>query len=143
MKSKLDNKRIKMNAAPVSQRLRQLRKHFGYTQTQMADKLGMVKDAYGRNERCITLISTDSLQPIHDVLGVSVEWLLFGRGPMFWKDIDKKAENGTRDLRLNPEMGEMVDHMNRFSFLRNMVLGYFQKLKMENRHLLTEDDKKS
>ncbi len=129
-----------MNASPVAARLRQVRKHIGLKQVEMAERLGITRDSYGKNERGHALVSTDVLDLLHHKLGVSVEWLLFNNGPMYWKATESAAQKTPKNLRLNPQMTDMVDHMNRFSFVYNSVIGFFQKYKVENKHLLTKEN---
>ena len=130
-----------INAAPIGRRLKEVRKYFGYKQGKMAELLGITMDAYGKNERGTHLVQTDSLHAVHEKLGVSMEWLLFNRGSMFWNaDIMKKGKKGGKreEILFSSEVDEMIDLMKRVPFLRYAVMGYYQKFKIENKHLVTE-----
>lgn len=132
-----------LNAKPIVGRLRKIRRYFGYSQQKMADILGIVKETYGKNERGYHLLQLESLVEIHEKLGVSVEWLLFNREPVFWK-ADKKIKGielkGAKqgDVLVSTELEEMIDLLTRIPLLRYAVLGYYQKLKLENQQLIGE-----
>ena len=133
-----------LNAKTVGARLRKIRNYFGYNQEQMAALTGILKTTYGKNERGDHIIQTGSLAAIHEQMGVSAEWLLFGRAPVFWnedkkrKDMEFKDEN-RENVPVSGELAEMIDAVKRVPFLRHAVLGHFQKLKLENQHLLKDN----
>lgn len=132
-----------LNAGAIASRLRKIRKYFGYSQDEMADLLGITKETYGKNERAYHLLQALTLGAIHEKLGISIEWLLFNRAPVFWnpdkkrKDMEFKGDI-SGNVPVTPELAEMIDLLNRIPFLRNLVLGYYQKLKLENQHLISE-----
>lgn len=140
----ITQKKNRLNAKTVGARLRKIRDYFGYTQEQMAALTGILKSTYEKNERGNHLIQTDNLATIHEQMGVSAEWLLFGRAPVFWnedkkrKDMEFKDEN-REDAPVSGELAEMIEVVKGVPFLRHAVLGHFQKLKLENQHLLKDN----
>ncbi|MFZ6024000.1 MAG: helix-turn-helix domain-containing protein [Bacteroidota bacterium] len=59
-------------------RLKQLRLEKGYSQKQIADKVGLHSIHYGRYERGDSLPAAETLTKLADALGVSVDYLLEG-----------------------------------------------------------------
>ena len=134
-------KRKHVNAGPVGSRLRRIRGYFGYRQYEMADFLGISRAAYGKNERGIHMIDLISLIAIHEKLGVSLEWLLFNRGPMFWKTVDD--QNQTRpQLQMadsfTDELDQMMAEMKGIPLLRHAVMGFYQKFRIENDQVIRQ-----
>ena len=134
-------KRKRLNAGPVEARLRRIRGYFGYRQYEMADFLGISRAAYGKNERGIHMIDLISIIAIHDKLGVSLEWLLFNRGPMFWKTVgdkkQKRTELQTTDS-FTGELDQMIAEMKGIPLLRHAVMGFYQKFRIENDQVIRQ-----
>lgn len=133
------NERI--NARVIGSRLKEVRNYFGFNQGKMAGILGITRDTLGKNERGEHSVQVDSLHALHENLGISAEWLLFNRGAMFWdagmtKNSDKSGKQ--EEISFSTELDEMIDLMKRAPFLRHAVMGYFQKFKIENDHLIDE-----
>lgn len=57
-------------------RLKEIRKKSGYTQQNMADKLGITLNAYQKYEQAERFPSLDCLVNIADILNVSTDYLL-------------------------------------------------------------------
>ena len=131
--------RERINARPIGSRLREVRKYFGFSQGKMAGILGITRDTLSKNERGYNSVQVDTLHALHESLGVSVEWLLFNRGAMFWDaGMTKDSNQGGKaeGITFSTELDEMIDLMKRVPFLRHAVMGYFQKFKIENNHLI-------
>ncbi len=74
---------------------------------------------------------------LHSRLGVSLEWFLFERGPMFWKPEEKSWEFGL-DNRIPPELNDMVELMNKIPLLNHSIMLRFQELKIQHKDLIRE-----
>ncbi|HLP61468.1 MAG TPA: hypothetical protein VK186_21680 [Candidatus Deferrimicrobium sp.] len=56
-------------------------------------------------------LQDNTLDLLHDELGVSAEWLLFENGPIFWKDIQAKISGNKEDG------GEKIDLFRHYQFV--------------------------
>jgi transcriptional regulator with XRE-family HTH domain len=82
-------------------RLKKLRKHVNCDMKQMASRLGIVKNTYYKNENGVNLPSLTTLKRLVDDFDLSMDWLLFGRGPMFYKEKaqkEKELEHTVKEL---------------------------------------------
>jgi transcriptional regulator with XRE-family HTH domain len=66
-----------------AERLKQLRKHLGLTQSQLADLLGVRQNTISRLESSQRRASSLLLTALERATNVSKQWLLTGEGPMF------------------------------------------------------------
>ncbi|NTZ20897.1 helix-turn-helix domain-containing protein [Paenibacillus sp. JMULE4] len=62
----------------LGSRIRECRRRRGYTQAQMADKLGMTEANFSSYERDKSQPPSEKLSQIASILGVSTDYLLFG-----------------------------------------------------------------
>jgi hypothetical protein len=88
----------------------------------------------------------------HDI---SMDWLLFGKGPMYCREKGKEKElaelgkelelmrvkmseqeEKAAGIKLKPELNELLEQMERIPLLYHEMLAYFQRFKLENRELL-------
>ncbi len=135
------NKTKLLSASPIAGRLRMVRRHFGYSQNKMAQSLGCSRETYRKNERGYYLLTIDTLAALYEKLGVSIEWLLFNRGPMLRDKGIKKSElklETQADMSFPDELDEMISMMKNVPFLRYAVMGYYQKFKLENKHTILQ-----
>lgn len=109
-------------------RLIQLRKHLGYAPGDMARKLDMQRPGYFKNERGETFPSLKTLDILQRDWGVSMDWLLFGKGPMFFKEAPKSV----RALTAAPEIQELLTHMAEDPKLKHGVMLYFLEQKKKS-----------
>lgn len=135
------NKSSLLNRTTISDRLQLVRKHFGFSQDQMAQSLGCSRETFGKNERGYHMITLDTVAALYEKLGVSMEWLLFNHGPMLKNATIKKADlklETQADMSFPDELNEMVAMMKNVPFLRYAVMGYYQKFKLENKHTILQ-----
>lgn len=86
---------------PAGARLKKLRKHLNCDMKQMASRLGIVTNTYYKNENGLSLPSLITLKRLADDFDLSMDWLLFGRGPMFFK------EKAQKEMELEHAMKEL------------------------------------
>lgn len=67
----------------MNNRLKQLRKHLGFNQTDFASKIGISQQAYARLESGKTKLTERQIKPICLAYNVSEIWLKTGTGKMF------------------------------------------------------------
>ena len=74
----------------VSERLKKTRKQIGCDRKTMAAHLGVTPSAYCKNESGIYLPSLNSLLRLVDTFKISIDWLLFNKGTMYYDEKAKK-----------------------------------------------------
>lgn len=122
----------------ISSRLRQIRHHLNYGQNKMSQMIGIGQMTYGKNERGLHLPNTTTLISLHQRLGISIEWLLFGHGPMYWQEIREKNKDSQELESSNQELNEMISLMKRISLLYHSIMMHYQKFKIDNKALIRE-----
>ncbi|MCU0288330.1 MAG: hypothetical protein MUF15_18295 [Acidobacteria bacterium] len=109
----------------------------------MAEVVRIQESTYKRNEKGSHLLNMNSLDQLHDELGISAEWLLFENGPVYWKDIRAKEDEGKeaghlkKDLFME-EMEEMVKMLKQVPMIRHSVMGHYQDCKIRYKNLIEE-----
>jgi transcriptional regulator with XRE-family HTH domain len=73
----------------INQRLKELRKHLGLSQSKMAERLGVSLKTYQRYEQDGYDIPDRALRQIEVTFSVNPEWLREGKGEMF---VEKKPD---------------------------------------------------
>ena len=66
-----------------SENIKKLRKEFKLTQQQLADSSGVSKQYLSRVENDITELSKEKAVILCNNYGVSINWFMLDRGPMF------------------------------------------------------------
>jgi transcriptional regulator with XRE-family HTH domain len=88
-----------------AERLRQLRKQKNWSQTELANRVGVHYNHLGRFERGSSRPSADTLKKLADVLGVSSDYLLEGS-----LEDAAKADFADRELlRMFKEVEQLAD----------------------------------
>jgi transcriptional regulator with XRE-family HTH domain len=123
----------------IGGRLQELRKHYRLSQIEMAEKLGISINTYRMNDASKCYPSVLILGRLRNRLGVSMEWYLFGRGPMFWADVVGAGKKIHPDDLFGHEMEEMTKIMKKVPLVRHALLLYFQELKMKHKEIIREE----
>jgi transcriptional regulator with XRE-family HTH domain len=74
-----------------NQRIKELRKHLGLTQTEFGSKVGIVQGHQTGIESGKRNVTRKTLKVICATYGASEEWIETGSGEMFAQSYDKKA----------------------------------------------------
>ncbi len=91
----------------IGERLRFLRKRLGLSQKEMAQKLGISRVALARYENNKRYPDTAILAKIAQILGVSLDWLVTGKGEMFTSERDELLNELVNELeRVRRDYGE-------------------------------------
>jgi transcriptional regulator with XRE-family HTH domain len=123
----------------IGRRLVELRKHYGCSQKEMAEKVGLSINTYRKSETGINYPSVLIIDRLRNRLGVSLEWYLFGRGPVFWADvIDPKDKIAPNDV-LGREIEEMTGMIKKVPIIRHALLLYFEELKVKHKEIIREE----
>ncbi|MCP5054460.1 MAG: hypothetical protein GY940_45250 [bacterium] len=70
----------------IGSRLKELRKRFEYNREKMSAYLGLSDNGLGKNEGGHTFPGNLTLHRLKEHFGVSMDWLLFGGGPVFFEE---------------------------------------------------------
>ena len=123
----------------IGRRLVELRKHYGCSQKEMAEKMGLSINTYRKNEVGINYPSVLIIDRLRNRLGVSLEWYLFGRGPVFWADVIDRNEKIAPNDVLGQEIEEMTGMIKKVPIIRHALLLYFQELKVKHKEIIREE----
>jgi len=145
----------------VGIKLAQLRKLKDYTRPQMAGYLGITGSGYRKNENGVSLPDLKTLYRLVMEDQVSLDWLIFSKGPMYFNDKERIAEIDELKKQLalktekektvladnekvkkvawpdlKPGIKELVEHMEAIPLLYYEILGQFQRFKIDNKALV-------
>jgi transcriptional regulator with XRE-family HTH domain len=127
-------------------RLIHLRKLLGLTRQQMAKRLGVSDNAYGKNETGDTLPGYHSLYKLRHDFGISMDWFLFGDGDMYYKDpqeiLPALPTEAPPESALAADVRDMLEKMEHTPELHYSMMLYFHRFKKENSGLFEEKQKK-
>ncbi|MGL4982391.1 MAG: helix-turn-helix transcriptional regulator [Treponemataceae bacterium] len=82
--------------AEITNRLKELRKHFKLNQTELAEKIGITQSSYSLIESGKISITEQNLKLVCFSFNVNEEWLRLGTGDMF--DKEKQLSQIENDL---------------------------------------------
>jgi len=95
----------------IGERLRKAREYLGYTQSEMAERLGMSTKGYQHNEKSYSVPSAMVIRSFSE-FGVSPLWILNGTGEMKLDKVSRGfyEENNFRneDLKLTKEIFDLI-----------------------------------
>jgi transcriptional regulator with XRE-family HTH domain len=133
----MDNKALKKE---MSLRFKQMREALKFSQDKMAVHLGLVRASYTKYENGFTLPGLPTLSEFGANFGISLDWLVLNKGPMFFNEKtlpEKKPE--LEDVM--DDVKELLEYMKRIPLLRYEVLSFFQKFKLEYKELVESSEK--
>jgi len=125
-----------MKDEDFSKRIKELRQALHYSRSKMAGFFRVALVTYRRYEQGLMLPSFFSLYDVAVKLGVSLDWLVCGRGPVYFKEIQEKLGKQKVHETNPPEITNLLDHMNRIPLFCNEILSYFYKLKAEHGEII-------
>ncbi|MCP5102336.1 MAG: helix-turn-helix transcriptional regulator [bacterium] len=121
----------------IAGRLRKIRRHLGYSQKQMASYFGIGQNSYGKTENGYNSPGAKMLHVLAVKFGVSLDWLICGRGTMIYGE---KTGNITGDDELHNEINEMTALIEELPLARHLILGYFQKFKVDYKEIINANE---
>lgn len=137
-------------------RLRELRRQLGVDRTEMARRLRVSPQAYNKNDRGITFPGKESLEILEKEYDISMDWLIFGKGPMYYKQERQRVESLEKELSAlkqereqeleqaqtrekeaagkitvadRPGLKELFAYMERFPMLYHEIMVHFENFK--------------
>jgi len=128
--------------AQIGGRMKKLREQFNLSQGVMARKFNLSNSGYFKNETGNTFPGVRTLYRLSTEHGISMDWLLFGKGPQYYKDKEKEVElekkeeekNAATDMR--PEIRELLEYMARIPLLYHEILVHFENFRVEKKELV-------
>jgi transcriptional regulator with XRE-family HTH domain len=107
-----------------------------FTRPQMARRLGVTENAYWKNEKGLSLPGHRSMHVLSEELGISIDWLFFGKGEMHLKDsslaLPSPGQPEIPETALAQDVREMLETMAKFPELHHSIMLFFHKYKKEN-----------
>jgi transcriptional regulator with XRE-family HTH domain len=99
----------------IGSRLKELRKHLDYSRDRMAAFFEITPNGYGKNESGETFPRLPSLRRLSEELNISMDWLIFKRGAMYFQEsqpgITIKEEKKTGLEETMPDVRELLEYM--------------------------------
>ena len=121
----------------VGSRFREIRHKLKLTQQQLGDKLGINGSAVAKYENGVSFPTGKMLDLLASQYNVSMDYLLCGRGTLFYEDKDTPDWSRSGNMvEGDKELEELFSLVTSISWVRHAVVGYFQRFKLEHRHLI-------
>jgi transcriptional regulator with XRE-family HTH domain len=121
----------------VGKRLKELRKRLDMTQEELGKQLGIKRSGMGKHERGEALLSGKMLQILAARYNASIDYLLCNRGTLFYDKDDLNRPGSKRAI--DEEVEELFSLMARVPLVRNSMVAYFQRFKIENREVIEKE----
>ncbi|MDQ1354771.1 MAG: Helix-turn-helix protein [Acidobacteriota bacterium] len=128
--------------AQIGGRMKKLREQFNLSQGVMARKFNLSNSGYFKNETGNTFPGVRTLYRLSNEHGISMDWLLFGKGPQYYKDKEKegelvkKEEEKNADINMKPEISELLEYMAHIPLLYHEILVHFENFRVEKKELV-------
>jgi transcriptional regulator with XRE-family HTH domain len=120
----------------IGYKLKKLREQLRYRSSEMADGLGAERTGYSKYEQGKTPPKLIVLYRLAEKFDVSLDWLIRGKGPMYYKQKETK-EPDARPAHTD-EINELLDHMEKIPLLHHEVLAFFLKFKEKNKDMVAK-----
>lgn len=134
-------------------RLKELRQKLGLSPGEMARHLGLSQNAYYKNENSETFPGAATIILLEKDYDVSMDWLMFGKGPVFYNKEKQRVEAMEKELETlkkehektlaktkeiedklsvdnKPGLKELFEYMERVPVFYHELMVYFQNYKM-------------
>lgn len=121
----------------VGLRLKEIRWKLQITQEQFGEKLGIKGSTMAKHENGFCFPTGKMLNILASKYNVSMDYLLCGRGTLYYKDRDSRDSSHIKDIiGEDKEMEELFSLMSSVPLVRYSILSYFQRFKLENNELI-------
>jgi len=117
----------------IGRRLKKIRKQLDYSIPKMAGALGLSYNGYYKNEINRAVPGGATMYSLQKNFNVSMDWLLFEKGPMFFKDKSQPVETYLVNANQTPELLELLNAMEKNLQLKHEIMAYFYKFKTEKK----------
>lgn len=126
----------------MKERLRKIRELVGLSQTEFAEKLGLIFSTISKYERGVVKPSSDFLANIGQTFNVNLNWFLTGKGEIFNKE-DSVVRESCPERNGDDKFNELKEVWSYLSDDRRDDVLYFCKKEQLLDRLLKEEEKKS
>ena len=99
----------------------------------MARVLGLKSSGYSKNESGDTLPGLTTLNLLQKNFDISIDWLLFNKGAMYFKDKPSLEKQTFDFVSQSQELGELMKSMEHDPQLRHEILAYFYRYKNQEK----------
>ncbi|MCX6579854.1 MAG: helix-turn-helix transcriptional regulator [Candidatus Aminicenantes bacterium] len=126
----------------VARRLAKLRYLYNYPLQEMARRVGLSSSGYFKNENGVSFPKLETLQRLEKDFDVSMDWLIFNKGPIHYKDVlaGKGVEKISPSLEATvPEIKELMGCMEQDILFRHEVLVFFYKYRNKKPESLEQE----
>jgi len=124
--NKMDKKSL---LREIGNKLRKFREPLRYRSSEMADCIGAERTGYSKYEQGKTPPKLIVLYKLAEKFDVSLDWLIRGKGPMYYKQKETKEPGARSAPAQTDEINELLDHMEKIPLLRHEILAFFLKFK--------------
>ena len=116
----------------VGKRLGSIRAEIGCNRSVMAQRLGLKQKTYYKNEVGLALPCFETLQRLQNEFDISMDWLLFKKGPTHTKDkeiliVEEKKTTGIENKLA--EVKELLTAMEQDQALLHEIMLYYYNYK--------------
>ncbi|UCH94359.1 MAG: helix-turn-helix transcriptional regulator [Candidatus Aminicenantes bacterium] len=126
----------------ISLRLKKVRESLSFNQERMSIHFGLTRPSYTRTENGDTFPNHLSLYILAVTFDISLDWLICGKGPMFFKEKPGEEEQmetreGTQvEEPLSTAHRELLGQMEQIPLLHHEVMAFFHRFLLENKELV-------
>ena len=117
----------------VSERLGNVRHQLNYSPQEMARVLGIKAHGYYKNESGDTFPGVSTLDRLQKNFDISMDWLLFNKGPMFFKEKQSPGQPTFDIVSQEQELGELVKAIGQDPQLKHEILACFYQYKSKKK----------
>jgi len=131
----------------IGQKLQEIRQPLNHSHSAMADSIGINRSSYFRYENGETTPQVTSLYKLGSKYGISLDWLIMDRGPMY---CNGKESGRTKEViqkiphipETSRQVSELLEHMERIPLLRYEILAHFYSFKEDRKEVVETAMKK-
>jgi transcriptional regulator with XRE-family HTH domain len=91
----------------VASKLKDLQKQWGYERKEMAAYFGISRAGYGKNEKGQSFPGIKTLFRLSEDHDISIDWFMFDKGPMYFKEKEKMKALETKAAELEDKVREL------------------------------------
>jgi transcriptional regulator with XRE-family HTH domain len=117
----------------IGERLASVRRRLNYSRQEMARVLGLKSSGYFKNESGETFLSVTTMSRLQKNYDISIDWLLFNKGPMYFKDKPSQEKPTLDFVSQSQELGELMTSIEQDPQLRHEILAYFYQYKSKKK----------
>jgi transcriptional regulator with XRE-family HTH domain len=121
----------------IGERLRKFRKYLKLNQGELSVYLDIGRADLSSTERGRIYPTVYVLYLLKNKFNVSLNWLLFNEGEIFYTEPVKRRENSGLNP-LNEELKDLIFHIENIPMVRHAVLSFFFEYKVRNQYLIDD-----